>query len=309
MRIYPDDTVDDEFRKLGELGHTGALNDRQKGALEAIGFTGAIADGFGKYRADGNFNPYVLNGEMFLDPSDISTMFQDTAGTTPVTSPGDPVGLMLDKSRGLALGPEIEPVKEAGGAGASWDAETKTLTFAEGVFSQFRFTAEVGSVFRVRGTLVSIGNGATSVSLRENETGFPAVYGGGVGEIDEYIQTISDDSLKLYQASYDGAVIENLRVQEVFGNHVTAPSDAARPTYQADGFLSDDGVDDALIAPLTGTYSAYIAAGGSLVQDESVAMSNDYDVLRDDMVGVVIVEGTLTDTQKAQVAAHFGVTL
>jgi hypothetical protein len=32
------------------------------------------------------------------DPSDLSTMFQDAAGTTPVTAAGQPVGLILDKS-------------------------------------------------------------------------------------------------------------------------------------------------------------------------------------------------------------------
>jgi hypothetical protein len=31
-------------------------------------------------------------------PSDLSTLFQDSAGTTPVTTAGEPVGLMLDKS-------------------------------------------------------------------------------------------------------------------------------------------------------------------------------------------------------------------
>lgn len=35
---------------------------------------------------------------VWLDPSDISTLFQDTAGTTPVTDAGQSVGLVLDKS-------------------------------------------------------------------------------------------------------------------------------------------------------------------------------------------------------------------
>lgn len=35
---------------------------------------------------------------VWYDPSDLSTLFQDAAGTTPVTADGDPVGLMLDKS-------------------------------------------------------------------------------------------------------------------------------------------------------------------------------------------------------------------
>lgn len=40
------------------------------------------------------------NGEqgVWYDPSDITTLFQDAEGTIPVTTDGDPVGLMLDKS-------------------------------------------------------------------------------------------------------------------------------------------------------------------------------------------------------------------
>lgn len=48
------------------------------------------------------FSPSQLfsNGEpgVWYDPSDLSTLFQDSAGTTPVTDAGQPVGLMLDKS-------------------------------------------------------------------------------------------------------------------------------------------------------------------------------------------------------------------
>jgi ribosomal protein S11 len=48
------------------------------------------------------FNPRSLfaSGEqgIWLDPSDFSTLFQDAAGTTPVTAVGQPVGKILDKS-------------------------------------------------------------------------------------------------------------------------------------------------------------------------------------------------------------------
>lgn len=37
-------------------------------------------------------------GGAWYDPSDLSTMWQDSAGTTPVVADDDPVGLMLDKS-------------------------------------------------------------------------------------------------------------------------------------------------------------------------------------------------------------------
>ena len=36
---------------------------------------------------------------VWYDPIDLSSMFQDSAGTTPVTAPGQPVGLRLDKSK------------------------------------------------------------------------------------------------------------------------------------------------------------------------------------------------------------------
>ncbi len=41
-----------------------------------------------------------LNGEQgaWYDPSDLTTMFQDSAGTVPVTADGQPVGKILDKS-------------------------------------------------------------------------------------------------------------------------------------------------------------------------------------------------------------------
>lgn len=39
-----------------------------------------------------------LKPHLWLDPSDISTLFQDAAGTIPVSAPGQPVGRIADKS-------------------------------------------------------------------------------------------------------------------------------------------------------------------------------------------------------------------
>lgn len=57
------------------------------------------------------FNPlsWFLKGEQgaWYDPSDLTTLFQDSAGTTPVTAMEQPVGLMLDKSKGAKLSANI----------------------------------------------------------------------------------------------------------------------------------------------------------------------------------------------------------
>jgi len=60
-----------------------------------ITFAGAVS--MGASYAPGDM---FLNGEegIWLDPSDFSTMFQDVAGTIPVTAPDQPVGKIFDKS-------------------------------------------------------------------------------------------------------------------------------------------------------------------------------------------------------------------
>ena len=59
------------------------------------------------------FSPasFFANGEQgwWYDPSNFATLFQDAAGTTPVTAVEQPVGLQLDLSKGLVLGPELLP--------------------------------------------------------------------------------------------------------------------------------------------------------------------------------------------------------
>lgn len=50
----------------------------------------------------------------WYDPSDMSTMFQDTLGTTPVTAVEQPVGFILDKRLGLARSPLSIVGKTAG---------------------------------------------------------------------------------------------------------------------------------------------------------------------------------------------------
>ncbi len=59
----------------------------------------------GVYGSSSAWSPLTLFAAsevgVWYDPSDFSTMFQDSAGTTPVTAVGDPVGKILDKSGNL----------------------------------------------------------------------------------------------------------------------------------------------------------------------------------------------------------------
>lgn len=61
-----------------------------------------IGVGISMTQQSGGFGPASLftGGQqgVWYDPSDLNTLFQDSAGTTPVTAAGQPVGRMLDKS-------------------------------------------------------------------------------------------------------------------------------------------------------------------------------------------------------------------
>jgi len=63
--------------------------------LRSRGWTVTVTGGYSS-------SPYALfaggTEGVWYDPSDIDTLFQDSAGTTPVTTAGQPVGRMLDKS-------------------------------------------------------------------------------------------------------------------------------------------------------------------------------------------------------------------
>lgn len=78
------------------------LRDAINLVLAGRGEAGIVDDDAFRSYADRLFSPqYLFAGGVagaWYDPSDISTLFQDASGTTPVTADGDPVGLMLDKS-------------------------------------------------------------------------------------------------------------------------------------------------------------------------------------------------------------------
>jgi len=70
--------------------------------MHNLAFRGLRLPRLGAMMQSGGFTPALLFAGgiagAWFDPSDLSTLFKDSAGTTPVTASGQPVGLMLDKS-------------------------------------------------------------------------------------------------------------------------------------------------------------------------------------------------------------------
>ena len=71
----------------------------------------------------------------WYDPSDLSSMYQDSAGTTPVTAVEQAVGLVLDKSRGLVIGPELVTNGDFSGGSTGWGLAGGVWSVSGGVAS------------------------------------------------------------------------------------------------------------------------------------------------------------------------------
>lgn len=188
MRIWPEKTQDKEFIDLGSLGFTGALNDRQYAFLRNFGYTGSLADMMTSFYS---YTPAVLfsAGQIgaWFDPSDTTTVFQDTAGTQPVTASGQPVALMLDKSgRGnhaTQATPASRPIyREAGGkAYLEFDGIDDWLQTASINFSATNKMTVWAGVRKLsdaaQGVVVELTNAATNRFTISAPTGATANFG------------------------------------------------------------------------------------------------------------------------------------
>lgn len=193
----------------------------------------------GQLLSGSRFNPVSLfsAGEQgfWLEPSDLTTMFQDRAGTTPVTTPGQTVGLRLDKSKGLVLGSELR------GTGV-----VSTLG-SPGTLATFNTSTGAGSAYRLDGSNVSAvqipaADGRTYLIDVEQLTGSLQIRGtspAGTILVTSVVgrQTYrilvggSEDLFFTTGANASSVTFTVHSVKELPGNHAVAPTDAARPTY------------------------------------------------------------------------------
>jgi hypothetical protein len=172
------------------------------------------------------------------------TTFTDTAGTTPAQV-GQAVALMLDKSEGLVLGPElwadqIPAVVGFSGAAGSYDDSTRTMSVTTtGVTVAFRFAVPVveGRRYLLAGKLQGDLSAVTNIRLSASGTLSNAALNTSTGD---FIGRVTAQSgfpsinvgleITLSAATLVSATIDSISVRELAGNHATQSILASRPT-------------------------------------------------------------------------------
>ena len=186
---------------------------------------------------------------VWLDPSDLTTMFQDAAGTTPVTAPGQPVGLRLDKSKGLVLGAEKVLNGTFDTNTNDWTAEggaslsvvsgflrvTNLLAGAYGGADQ-AITTVIGKSYKIVFTVGSQ-TATSSVWVGTSKGGFQikdfdSISSGTYTAIftatstTTYLRVLNRQNVSTNFSEFD-----NVSVKELPGNHATQSTAGSRPMY------------------------------------------------------------------------------
>jgi hypothetical protein len=227
-------------RTAGQLGRLLDLGVQPSlGRVDSLGLLANLGVGFSPFGlfADGSQG-------VWYDPSDLSTLFQDAAGTTPVTAVEQPVRVMLDKSGNSPAYSGVGPDTVINGTFAVDADWTKGTGWAigSGVATKTAGTAAVLSqaqtlvagrsylltytITRTAGTLTAQFTGGTTVSGTARSVS---------ATFTEVLQAVTGNTTLEFSAdaSYAGTVDNVTLVVLPLGNHAIASADARRPVLSA----------------------------------------------------------------------------
>jgi len=247
------------------------------------------------------FNPARLFGPTdtgwLYDLPDMSTLFQDAAGTIPVTAVNQPVGLCLDKSKGLVRGPELVTNGDFSSGTAGWTLQTG-WTIAGGMAS---VNSGASANVYLQQTLTGLVIGRTyqvsysynvvsgRVRLNPSLVGVTANRGAGSVGTDTVLVVATSNNHNVWVQAIDAgtvATIDNISVRELPGIHRSQSASLPRPTYArhpASGIRNlltfTEEFENAAWAKSRSSISPNVATGpdGSLTADKLVEDTSSTD--------------------------------
>lgn len=243
------------------------------------------------------------------DPNDLTTMFQDAAGTVPVTGVGQPLGLVLDKSKGLVLGAELwnDSVVAPTGGSSKISHGVYRIYSSDGAYSAINISGvlTVGALYKLTFNIDSITLLGTGITNEGN----PASIFNSLGKKTVYFfATAAAMSLKRAGGACD-IQISNVSVKPVAGNHAYQTTSAARPILRdAPRRIDFDAVDDKLITnlptQLTGctVIRSVPNVGTQILTGQTIPATYEDNT---DYCGLIVINRSLTPSETSAIAAEF----
>ena len=182
----------------------------------------------------------------FYDPNDLSTMFQDAAGTVPVTAAGQPVGLMLDKSNGLTLSPELfdnETVLLQGGVTYLGDSTYRIET--PSAFVSFNVQGIPLGMCLLDYTVLSSASGSVRIDAQNYAHSHHIV---GLGNKKHLLRNSRGNIAFVRSAVPTDVTIRINSIRQILGNHAYQTTSASRPIFEQKPILGANFVTDSTLA-------------------------------------------------------------
>ena len=258
-----------------------------------------------------------LRSMRYLTP-DLAGLYQDAAGTTPVTAVGQPVGLMLDRRFGLARGPELV-VNGDFASSSGWDPNDNSIAISGGALRftdtpANKFASQVvsttrGKVCRVTIVVSSVTAGAVNVQFDYQEGGSIRITSPGTYVFALYQRLVGTNIYILAAgATTTTAVVDSISIRELPGNHASQPTTTARPALRSGPVRIDyDGVDDYLRTTFPDLGSDVTIArsvpgvGAQILTGQTIAAGNWDDNV--DSCAVLVIDRALTGPEQSMVTA------
>ena len=177
----------------------------------------------------------TLTNAQFLAKYPSHALYQDSAGTLAVKTLEDPVGLVLDKKKGLVLGPELVSTYDFS---SGW---TTTGTVTNKTATSFDCAADGSGLYkaiwvapykRYRFRIVGSTTIAISFAVRNPDDVNAYFMPGGVFDVTFDLYWSNSNRIWFRAQGGGGNItISSISVREIPGNHLIQPTSGNRPTW------------------------------------------------------------------------------
>lgn len=218
------------------------------------------------------------------DPNDLTTLYQDAAGTIPVTAAGQSVGLMLDKSKGLKLGAElfIESDVSIAGQSSKLDGTRYRVYCPDGIESSgIRLMGKfiAGKLYLVEFTIDSVAVAGEGIAAESTQN---QLVHKTVGR-KRVLVLATNANFYLKRIGVCDYTVSSISVKEIAGNHAYQTVSASRPILQQTPILGNE-----------------LVVNGNFVTDVSGWAGGNGGVISKSLNGMKITASTSANSQASQ---------